>query len=412
MLSGVCIEGGGAEQVIQDLARGFAARGHEVMVVFLEGTDEIVPDLEEAGIRCERLLPRTKLAAGPLADFNPSCVFGYRRLLSQFKPDVLHSHVPRPTLWVSLAQRTIRRRPAFVYTEHNVQEVYPSWAKWAYRTFIPVLDGVVCVSDAATQSFAARWPRAQGPTRVWNGIDPDRACPNSAPDEIRTRLGVDAEALVLCNVANVGYRKGQDVLVRAMAQLANDTPRLECWVAGALEHEPATVELVRGEIVEHELEDVVHLLGRRRDVADLLHAADVFVLSSRQEGFPITILEAMAAGKPIVATNVGGCAEAVVHGETGLIVPPENPEALAEALASLLADPELAGRMGAAGRERVQQEFTVDRMVEQHLALYEQALAKRRACPALRSRRLRQRVTPVAASLTSAATEALCRSVQ
>lgn len=378
MLSGVCIEGGGAEQVIQDLALGFAARGHEVMIAFLEGTDEIVPELEQAGIRCERLLPRTKLAAGPLADFNPSCIFGYRRLISQFKPDVLHSHVPRPTLWASLAHRTIRHRPAFVYTEHNVQGVYPSWAKWAYCTFLPVLDGVICVSNAATQSFASRWPRAQCPTRVWNGIAPNRARPSSALDETRTRIGVDSGAAVLCNVANVGYRKGHDVLVRAMAQLVGDVPRLRCWIAGALEHEPATVELVREAIVEHGLEDVVHLLGRRRDVADLLHAADVFVLSSRQEGFPITILEAMAAGKPIVATDVGGCAEAVVHGETGLIVPPEDPEALAEALASLLADPELAGRMGAAGRERVLREFTVDRMVEQHLALYEEILAKRR----------------------------------
>ncbi len=378
MLSGVCIEGGGAEQVIQDLALGFAARGHEVMVVFLEGTDDIVPDLEEEGIRCERLLPRTQLAASALADFNPSCVLGYRRLISQFEPDVLHAHVPRPTLWVSLAYRMLRRRPALVYTEHNVQDVYPRWARWVYGVFLPVTQGIVCVSDAAAKSFAARWPRAQGPTRVWNGIDPERTRPSPHADELRADLGVDPGTPLLCNVANIGYRKGHDVLVEAMAQLRAQADPLRCWVAGGLEHEPSMVQSVQNAIAEHQLGDVVHLLGRRRDVADLLHAADVFVLSSRQEGFPITILEAMAAGKPIVATDVGGCAEAVVHGETGLIVPPEDPSALAEALASLLADPELARKMGAAGRERVEQEFTVDRMVEQHLAIYEELLARKK----------------------------------
>jgi glycosyltransferase involved in cell wall biosynthesis len=142
-----------------------------------------------------------------------------------------------------------------------------------------------------------------------------------------------------------------------------------------MEHEPATVETLRKAIAAHGLEDVVALLGRRRDVPDLLHAADVFVLSSRQEGFPITILEAMAAGKPVIATDVGGCSEAVVHGETGLIVPPENPDALANAIIELLEDRDRSAAMGAAGRERVEREFTVDRMVEQHLEVYERLAA-------------------------------------
>jgi glycosyltransferase involved in cell wall biosynthesis len=111
-------------------------------------------------------------------------------------------------------------------------------------------------------------------------------------------------------------------------------------------------------------------------VPDLLNACDVFVLSSRQEGFPITILEAMAAGKPVIATDVGGCAEAVVDGEAGLIVPPETLATLADAILSVLADPERAQAMGASGRERVQREFTVDRMVDQHLELYRRMLGE------------------------------------
>lgn len=374
MLSGVAIEGGGAEQVIQDLARGFAERGHEVMIAFLESTDEIVPELEALGIRCERLMPRTELAASPLADFNPSCITRFRRLARQFSPDVWHSHVPRPTLWASLALRTLRPRPPFIYTEHSVQEVYPRWARWVYRLFLPIIDRVICVSDASHQSFRRRWRHAVDAQRVWNGIRSARVCPSAGTAELRDTLRANPDTPVACNVGNLCLHKGHDVLIEAMPVVHAHLPEARCWIAGSTEHEPATVEALRQRIIQTGLDGTVSLLGRRRDVPDLLHAADVFVLSSRQEGFPITILEAMAAGKPVIATDVGGCAEAVVHGETGLIVPPENPEALAGALIDLLSDCQRAKEMGAAGRARVEREFTVDRMVDQHLELYERVL--------------------------------------
>ncbi|MFO8080864.1 MAG: GT4 family glycosyltransferase PelF [Armatimonadota bacterium] len=370
MLSGVAIEGGGAEQVIQDLATGLVEREHQVMIAFLESTDQIVPELEALGIRCERLLPRTELADNPLADFNPSCALGFRRLVKDFRPNVWHSHVPRPTLWASLALRTMRSRPPFVYTEHNVQEVYPRWVRWVYRTFLPMVDAAICVSDASFDGFVDRWGRFAPATRVWNGIRPERVAASGDSERLRRALGASPDTPVVCNVANVGHRKGHDVLVEAMSRVTAEIPDARCWIAGSMEHEPATVDAVCASIADHGLEETVSLLGRRRDVPDLLRAANVFVLSSRQEGFPITILEAMAAGRPVIATDVGGCAEAVAHGETGLIVPPDAPSALAEATVALLSDPERARAMGEAGRERVESEFTVCRMVDQHVELY------------------------------------------
>lgn len=378
MLSGVKIEGGGAEQVIQDLARGFAGRGHEVMVAFLEGPDGVVPDLEAAGIRCERLMRRTDhVTSSVLADFNPSCILAFHRLVSQFAPDVWHVHIPRPALWASFAYRFIRRRPAFIYTEHNVQEVLPTWARFVYRCFLPVVDAVVCVSDGSRDSFANHWTGHSIPERIWNGIRPDRVASTRERDDVRHDLGIGGDIPVLCNVANVSYRKGHDILVQALHLLAREVGEdFACLIAGNLKHEPWTVEALRQQIVELGLEQNVQILGFRDDVPDLLAAADVFVLSSRQEGMPISILEAMAARKPVVATDVGGCAEPIAHDETGLIVPPESPEALGQALISLLSDRERAQTMGAAGRERVEREFTVDRMVEQHLALYDRLLAQ------------------------------------
>ncbi len=371
MLSGVAIEGGGAEQVIQDLARGFAERDHEVMIAFLESTDEIVPELEALGIRCERLLPRTELAESPLADFNLTCVLGFRRLVRDFRPDIWHSHVPRPTLWASLAIRALRSRPPFVYTEHSIQDIYSGWAKWVYRLFLPVVKEIICVSEASQSSFAGRWGHMIAPRRISNGIQLDRIIAAGDRDRLRDALDADSATPLVCNVANLTFHKGHDILIEAMARVHDKMPEARCWIAGSMEHEPSTVEALRENIASRQLDGTVSLLGRRRDVPDLLHAADVFVLSSRQEGFPITILEAMAAGRPVIAPDVGGCAEAVVHGETGLIVPPEAPEALGEAIITLLNDPQRAREMGAAGRERVEAEFTVDRMVEQHLELYD-----------------------------------------
>jgi glycosyltransferase involved in cell wall biosynthesis len=119
----------------------------------------------------------------------------------------------------------------------------------------------------------------------------------------------------------------------------------------------------------------LEVLGERDDVPQLLAGADVFVLSTLSEGMPISVLEAMATGLPVVASAVGGIPEVVVDGETGLLVPPRDPEALAEALRTLLADAALRRRLGQAGRRRAQELFDVPRFRRDHLALYDRLLA-------------------------------------
>ena len=379
LLTSVAIEGGGAEQVVADLAMGLAAAGHDVDLSFLEGTDARVPALREAGIECHRLLARRQFAASALSDFTPSCVTRLRRVVRDFRPDVIHSHIPRPTLWMALAKRLFRLRIPLVYTEHSVQEVYPRWAQWVYRVILPVVDHVTGVSEAATQSFATRWgwPDHKVGT-IWNGIDVDRAKSDRGPQAIRSEMGVPPSVPVLLNVARIIPAKAQEVLVRAMARVHMRDPEAQCWIAGTSEHGPAAARLVADTIYDLHAEPYIRTLGERSDVSDLLAASDIFVLSSRQEGFPITILEAMAAGKPVVATDVGGCAEAVVDGETGLIVPPEDPKALAEAVLYMLARPDETKQMGEAGRKRVEEHFTVEAMVRRQLDVYELLLAARR----------------------------------
>jgi glycosyltransferase involved in cell wall biosynthesis len=123
------------------------------------------------------------------------------------------------------------------------------------------------------------------------------------------------------------------------------------------------------------LQEAVRFLGTRSDIPQLLSLLDVVALPSLEEGFPNVVLEAMAAGKPVVATRVGGTPEAVIHRETGLLVPPKDPRALADAILEVLDDPQRANAMGQAGRERVRKAFDLSRMVQEIEALYEELIA-------------------------------------
>jgi glycosyltransferase involved in cell wall biosynthesis len=172
----------------------------------------------------------------------------------------------------------------------------------------------------------------------------------------------------LLTVGRLQAPKDPLTLVRALAELARPG---EAVIAGDGPDRPA----VESEVRRLGLESVVRLAGERNDVEELLAAADLFVLSSRSEGLPLSILEAMAAGLPVVASSVGGVPELVVEGETGLLVPPGDPHALAAAIERLLDDSALRRRLGAAGRTRVSEHFDLASARRAHLDLYRTVLA-------------------------------------
>jgi len=190
---------------------------------------------------------------------------------------------------------------------------------------------------------------------VHNGIEAEPAEP--------VRLADDPTILEVARLADV---KGQRSLLRALTGL-NATAVL---VGRDLEQDGAYERELRAEAERLGVVDRVVFAGYRDDVPALLAGCDVFCLPSEMEGLPLGVLEAMAQGKPVVATAVGGTPELVVHGETGLLVQPGDVEALAAALAQLLADPEQARHMGEAGRERVQREFGAAAMAQRILELY------------------------------------------
>jgi glycosyltransferase involved in cell wall biosynthesis len=207
---------------------------------------------------------------------------------------------------------------------------------------------------------------------VWSAVDP-RALVARRPREVtRDELGARAGDVVLLSLAGLVRRKGLDVLLEALAELASDQVVAITWVAGEGPERAA----LDARAVELGLAGRVRFLGARNDAAELLSACDVFVLPARREGLGVAALEAMAAARPVVASRVGGLAEAVVDGSTGLLVPPEDPRALASALRRVVLDPALRARLGAAGPRRIDAGFRADQMVESYARIYREVLAE------------------------------------
>lgn len=275
-----------------------------------------------------------------------------RRLVADF--DLVHAH-GLTAAWLAWMAGIGGRRP-LVVTLHNV--VLPETRGYAapllglLGSLMPrMADAVICV----TEEIAARLgePRKPHVHVIAPGIRQPQ--PRLGRAEVRHALGLDHNDEVVVVPARLHPQKALPVMVAAAALLARSRPRLQVLVVGTGPSEAA----VRAAIRDHRAEGTVRLLGFRDDLPDLLGAADVVALSSAWEGAPLAVAEAMALGRPVVATAVGGMAEVVVDGETGRLVPARDPVALADALSEVLDDPARAAAWGEAGRRRAEARFSM-----------------------------------------------------
>lgn len=297
------------------------------------------------------------------------------RLLRRHPASLVHAHGYRAGWVASLADRGGR---PLVATFHNLcPEHAGRLARAALRRMVREANGLIGISQATVESVrAAAWKRGSRPSGprplpchveiIPNGIDAPPEVPCRA--DARRALGLDPECFILLAVGRFIRDKGLDVAIESMA----------CWSA------PEGLLLVVGDgpdrpfletrIRDLRLEGRVRLLGWRDDVSRLLAAADVVLVPSRREGQSLVALEAMALARAVVASAVGGLVETVRDGETGYLVPPENGHGLAEATARIYRQPDLGARLGAAAREFVLRERTVDGMVESTARLYRELL--------------------------------------
>ncbi len=283
-------------------------------------------------------------------------------LLRRERPHIVHVNSAKAAA-LGRAAAWLTRVPIRIYTVHGWSYTAHTGASsavylWAERLLRPLTTVTICVAESERRAgLEARTCDEATTVVIHNGV--------VLSGETETRAGP-------CRLVMVGRLQAPKdalTLVRALAELPRGA--YEAVIVGDGPDRPA----LEGEVRRLGLASVVRLAGERNDVAQLLAASDVFVLSSRSEGLPLSILEAMAAGLPVVATNVGGVPELVLEGETGLLVPPGDPHSLAGALERLLDDSELRGRMGAAGRIRVEERFDLVSTRQAHLDLYSSLLA-------------------------------------
>jgi glycosyltransferase involved in cell wall biosynthesis len=297
-------------------------------------------------------------------------------LFRQYRPAVVHTHLLALNYAYPLMIRY--RTPARLYTVHNLAEkdiglrTAPMVRALAFRYRI---GGVVPVAIA--EEVRASIQRVYGypdPPLIPNGIPTDEYAPDSdTRAQWRQAHGIEPRATVVTHIGRFAFQKNHALLVEAFAQVRSNAP-LYLLLVGGGELESAVREQVAG----LGLQERVRFLGIRSDVADILRASDAFVLSSRWEGNPMSVMEAMAAGLPVVSTAVGGVPELVREGETGLLVPSEDTGALARAVQVLVDDPVRRQAMGAAARQHAIAHFDIRHTVRGYEQLYEALLRKRK----------------------------------
>lgn len=363
---------GGAERLLVSLAGCLDPGRFRIEAAYLlQEKDQLVPELEAAGV------PATCLGGrgGGGGRSGGGWAGRLRGLVVDGQPDILHVHAPLPAAVARPLMRTLRRRPGLLYTEHNSWDGYRLATRLANAVTYPLDDRRLVVSEDALQSVP-RFLRSRSEVLV-HGVDlaAVRARTGRA-GAIRAELGVTGPEVLVVTVANLREHKDYPTLLGA-ARRALDSGAPLRFVAvgqGPLEQE------IRSEMDRLGLGHAFQLLGYRPDAVDVIAAGDIFCLSSLAEGYPVALMEALALGKPVVATAVGGVAHAVRNGVEGILVPPSSPDALAAALVDLAQDEARRQAMAAAAVQRSAL-FDIRRAAQRHAEIYEE-MASRRARPA------------------------------
>lgn len=356
---------GGAQIHVRDLAAAVRAHGHSATVI-TSGQGPFVDELRALNIPVV-LLQHLAVPIGPVRDLR--ALREVRATLRDLRPDVVATHSSKAGILGRLAGRSLRI--PVVFTAHG----------WAFTSGIPPLQAtmyrhierfvgplarkIITVSEFDRRlALDARILADERIVTVHNGM-PD-VPPSLMADPAR-------QPVRFVMVARFGAQKDHPTLFRALAGLKEHQWELDVIGDGPLRTDTESLAATLG------IADRVNFLGQRMDVAELLSRAQISLLVTNWEGFPLSILEAMRAGLPVVASSVGGVEESVRDGETGYLVPRGGVELLRDRIGRLLADSALRVRLGASGRTRYEQQFTLEHSVTKTLAVYREVLAEEKA---------------------------------
>jgi len=335
------------------LVDGLAARGHQNLLL-CRSESAAAAEAARRGIAVHAVPMR--------GDLDVIAVRRMARWIQAAGADLVHLHTGRAA-WLGGAAAWLAGVPALV-TRRMDRPVQRGWrTRLIYERFTR---HTVAISPQVAQCLSAGGVPAERISLIPSAVDTKRLHPMRPRATVRAAKGAGDDDAVVLSLAALVARKGLDVLLNAVAELAQRGLRPHIWCAGEGPERAALVAQAEALGIAAQ----TRLLGQRADVGDLLAACDVVVLPSRREGLGVAALEAMAVGRPLVASAVGGLADAVADGVTGLLVPPDDPARLAAALEVLLRDPALRASLGNAAARHVAERFSAEQLVDAYERLY------------------------------------------
>ncbi len=348
---------GGAERTLCELARRLDRQRFAPQVACLTGEGPLVEPLRDSGV------PVHLLGACCKADLR--ALWRLHRLLRE--ADLAHSFLFHANLLTRLA--AVRTPARAVISSARVTEPDRPHRRTLDRLTHRLVNAEVCVSSGVRDWLIEGGLPAEKLVVIPNGVDVERFAGRGSA--FKSELGIAPEAPLVTTIGRLTEQKGIDDFIQAAAKLHHAARGTHFLIVG----EGALRPDLGAQAEQLGLGSAITFLGFRSDVPDILRATDLFVLASRWEGMPNALLEAMAAGVPAIGTRVEGTEDVIQDGETGLLVAPRDPRALAEAMKSLLTDRDRAQTLGRAAREHVRTHFSLDAMVHRHEDLYERLLA-------------------------------------
>jgi glycosyltransferase involved in cell wall biosynthesis len=351
---------GGQNQVLLTVT-GLEALGHPAVLVAHEGGE--LRRRASEGLRF--------LGFSPRSEFDVHAAWQLVRIMDDVQPNVVHAHDPMAVSLTAMALQMRARRPEPLLVAARRVDFHlrrHAFSKWKYRQ----VDVFIAASNVIAAMLAGDGIPPDRIETVHDGVNIGRVDKEPLVDA-HAAFGLPHGAPLVGNVAALVAHKGQRHLVAAAARVVREMPDVRFLIVG----DGDLREPLDRQIRDLGLDRHVRLAGFRPDVLGLMKSFDVFAMSSVTEGLGSAVLEAMACARPIVGTRAGGLPEAVADGETGRLVPPHDEPALAAALIEMLRDAGLRARFGAAGRARVEREFSVEQLVAGTLRVYVQRLGSR-----------------------------------
>lgn len=359
----------GAEIFAYQLSQALRNQGHTVQIAYLyphEHAGALPLHNDDCVLDGNENHPYEKLLS-----VHPALLRRLRQVIHTFRPDIVQVNGARTVKYGALAHG-LQRHPAWRLIYRNIgnpQDWVQGWRqRLFYRNFVMLeLDGVVGVSQATLQIVHDFYKLSTPMAQIPRGVDPAALIPNQTLEQVRHATQAPLDAPVLLFVGSLTPEKRLDRMVRLVSKLRPLLPAIQLWLVGDGPLRAALAEQAQTLGVE----DAVRFLGVQSNVANYLQAANLFLLTSDTEGLPGVLLEAGLLGLPVVATQVGGVAECVRDGVTGILVERTDEEHLTRAVHQLLINPQRRDEMGQQAAQWIREKFTMDRIVTQYIDFYD-----------------------------------------